>query len=140
MMRRLSIRIMTLAGIIFLLHIIVPHHHHADFYSLIEHKQAIECAQGLHDHEAQSQEHHHHENLLNEPDLSVDDTSYETIKAIFKAHKLLKMLHYGSLFALVDDYPEYNYECETKTEWNYVDTFYDGSIPISYGLRGPPAA
>lgn len=140
MMRRFSIRIMALAGILFLLHILVPHHHHADLSSIIEHQRIIECAQGLHDHEADRESHHHHEELLCESDYTYDDTSYDTVKAVFKAHKLFKNLHAGTLFAFINDYPEYNYTSKNPTEWNYVNHFYDSSIPISHGLRAPPAA
>lgn len=140
MMRHFSIRIMALAGICFLLHILVPHHHHADLSSVIEHQRIIECAQGLHDHEADGESHHHHEELLCEADYTFDDTSYDTVKAVFKAHKLFKMLHAGTLFAFINDYPEYNYTSKKLTEWSYVNHFYDSSILISHGLRAPPAA
>ena len=131
---------MALAGICFLLHILVPHHHHADLSSILEHQRIIECAEGLHDHEATGKEHHHHEELLSESDYTFDDTSYDTVKAVFKAHKLFKMLHAGTLFAFINDYPEYNYTSKNLTEWNYLNHFYDSSILISHGLRAPPAA
>ena len=140
MMRHLSIRIMALAGICFLLHILVPHHHHADLSSIIEHQRIIECAEGMHDHEANGEEHHHHEELLSESDYTFDDTSYDTVKAVFKAHKLFKMLHAGTFFAFINDNSEYNYTSKKLTEWNYVNHFHDSSIPISHGLRAPPAA
>lgn len=90
MMRHLSIRIMALAGICFLLHILVPHHHHADLSSIIEHQRIIECAEGMHDHEATGEEHHHHEELLSESDYTFDDTSYDTVKSRLQGAQALQ--------------------------------------------------
>lgn len=59
--------IIMLAGTLFLLHGFVPHHHHADKASVIEHRHIVEHAMGLHDEEEEKNEHHeHHENIIDE--------------------------------------------------------------------------
>ena len=66
--------VLSLVGICFLLHLVIPHHHHADAQSVVEHRHIIEHARGMHNEaEEHKHHHHHHENLLDEPTYDVQD-------------------------------------------------------------------
>lgn len=130
--------ITLLAGMIFLLHMTVPHHHHADLASLIEHQRIIEHEAGMHDHNGEHEEHHHHEELLCEADMSVEEDSSQVLRAIIKMHKLQKQSDKTIVSAHFIEHKPSLYTSDYIAEWNYVPPSYFPSIHLSFGLRAPP--
>lgn len=129
MARKIGLYIMTLAGIVFLLHVVVPHHHHADFSSFIEHEHIIEHLMGMHD-DAEEEHHQHKEHVLNEPVLASKSINNET------------SCHYCAPQALLADAPSVPQPriitlCAPR--WESVKTVLPVSHHISRTLRGPPS-
>lgn len=120
-----------LAGVFFLLHTFVPHHHHADNASIIEHQHLVAHAMGLHDEEEEHKEHHHHhENTLDEITV-VSATSQQQVNW----HNILMPIFCGSVF-LYDAEPApfliYNKVSAVQQTFLIQEFFYHTS------LRGPP--